>query len=86
MEKLRETFIKKYGIWEYILFGLGLVFLGRVGYEFVTISLEELTWDIIAILMVFVALGALLVGAPKTILDWGRKKVGLNQKNNGNNA
>ena len=77
MENLRETFLKKYGIWEYIFLILGLIFLFSVGKEIITRPWEEFTLPIIGVMVLFVSIGALLVAKPLTILDMARKRVGM---------
>lgn len=77
MTKLKETFLKKYGVWEYVLFLIGVGFLGRVLYSFIIADLKNLTIEEIGIMILFFALGALAIAAPLAILDLARKKVGL---------
>lgn len=84
-EKLRKSFLKEYGIWEYVLFGIGMIFLGRVGYEVIFLNIDEITWIIIGVLVLFLSLGALLVARPKSILDFARKRVGM-EISSGNDA
>tara|TARA_R110000823_G_scaffold309594_4_gene433980 strand:+ start:3574 stop:3852 length:279 start_codon:yes stop_codon:yes gene_type:complete len=74
MTALKETFLKKYGVWEYILFIMGLIVLGRTAYEIIVVNFNELTWEVIAIYILFILLGALLVGAPKYIVDIARNR------------
>lgn len=77
MGEIKETYLKKYGIWEYILLALGLVFLYSVGKEVVTREWEEFTIPIIGVMVLFLSLGALLIARPFAILEFARKKAGL---------
>ncbi len=81
--KIRQTFLKEYGIWEYVLFGIGLIFLGRVGYEVIILDFKEATWVYVGVLVLFLCLGILSVAAPKSILDFARKRVGMEVKTRG---
>lgn len=87
MDKIKETFLKKYGVWEYVLFLVGIAFLGRVVYSVVIADFKNMTWDEIGIITLFLALGVLAVAKPMAIADYARKKVGLekNKKNEGVN-
>ena len=77
---LKETFLKKYGVWEYVLFIVGLAFLGRVVYSVVIADFKNITWEEIAIIVFFFSLGVLSVSKPLSILDLARKKAGLEPK------
>ena len=80
MDKIRETFLKKYGIWEYLLFIVGLAILGRVVYSIVIADFKTMTWEEIGIIILFFALGVLAVAKPLALADYARKKVGLETK------
>lgn len=82
MENLKQNFLKKYGIWEYILLLLGLAFLYRVGEQVIIRPWEDFTLEIVGIMILFTALGSLLVAKPMAILDLARKKIGLDTKGN----
>lgn len=77
MGDIRETFMKKYGWGEYLLFILGATVLGYQVYSYVTNSLEGSALDGVA----FVC-GVFCVLAPMTLLDFARKKVGMETKSN----
>jgi hypothetical protein len=82
MEKLKETFLKKYGIWEYVLFLVGLAFLGRIVYSVIVADFKNMTWDEISAIILFFALGVLAISRPLAILELGRKQLGLKSKKN----
>ena len=77
MENIKETFLKKYGIWEYILFLIGLAFSGRVVYSFVIADFKTLTLEEIGIMILFLCLGILAFAAPLKLLEFARKRVGM---------
>lgn len=80
MGDLKETFIKKYGIGEYFLIILGLIFFYSVGKEVLTRPWESFTINIIGVLILFVSLGSLLIFKPMVILDIARKRFGMETK------
>lgn len=80
MGEIRENLINKYGIGEYILLVLGLFFLFSVGKEVVTRQWEDFTLPIIGIMLLFLSVGSLLVVKPMTILDFARKRIGMDTK------
>lgn len=80
MTNIKENLIKKYGVWEYILLILGLIFLFSVGKQVIVRPWEDFTLPIIGILILFTSIGSLLVAKPMTILDMARKRVGMETK------
>lgn len=80
MDKIRETFLKKYGVWEYVLFLVGLAILGRVVYSIIFADFKTMTWEEIGIITLFFAIGVLAVAKPLAIADYARKKAGLEIK------
>ena len=80
MEELKQNLLKKYGVWEYILLLLGLIFLFSVGKQVIMRPWEAFTLPIIGILILFTSIGFLLVAKPLTILDMARKRVGMETK------
>lgn len=72
---IRETFLKKYGIWEYIFLVAGLLILGTLVYWFMTKQLENSIYEGIALIV-----SIFMIAAPQSLLNWGRKKVGLKTK------
>ena len=72
MGKLRETFMKKYGLWEYVLFFGGLLIFGKLVYQFMTDTIDGDALDGIALV-----LSILMMGLPLAILEFARKKAGL---------
>ncbi len=74
------NWLKRYGIWEYLLFIFGGILLGRVGYEVITMEFEGVTWDVWLALLGIAAVGSLFVGRPLAILDFGRKRLGIQTK------
>ncbi|MBL87195.1 MAG: hypothetical protein CMO82_11115 [Winogradskyella sp.] len=85
MDKIRETFLKKYGVWEYVLFLVGIAILGRVVYSIIIADFKTMTWDEIGIIILFLSLGVLAVAKPLAIADYARKKVGLETKDKSKN-
>ena len=77
MEKFKETFLKKYGIWEYVFAVLGFLILFRVGKWFWLTNFEDYSWEVIGFVVLAMALGLMLMGAPLAMLEWARKKTGL---------
>jgi len=80
MGEIKENLINKYGIGEYILLVLGLFFLFSVGKEVITRQWEDFTLPIIGIMLLFLSVGSLLVVKPMTILDFARKRIGMDTK------
>lgn len=80
MGEIKENLINKYGIGEYILLVLGLFFLFSVGKEVITRQWEEFTLPIIGVMLLFLSVGSLLVVKPMTILDFARKRIGMDTK------
>ncbi len=60
--------LKKYGVWEYIVFLMGLIILSKLTHSFVTDTLENTTLNVIAFL-----LGLLLLAAPAKLVDLIKK-------------
>ncbi|XRE42207.1 hypothetical protein ACIVBQ_000411 [Tenacibaculum discolor] len=77
MNKLKETFLKKYGVWEYVVFFVGAVILGRVLFSIIVADFKNMTIEEIGVIILFLSLGIISVGAPLTILEFARKKAGL---------
>ena len=77
MTKLKETYLKKYGVWEYVLFVLGFIILLKTTITFWKSDMEALEWTTIGIMSFFIALGSLLISKPLTILDLARKRIGM---------
>tara|TARA_R110002167_G_scaffold284737_1_gene489827 strand:+ start:9130 stop:9375 length:246 start_codon:yes stop_codon:yes gene_type:complete len=73
---IRETFLKKYGVYEYVLFIVGLFISGRGVYDVIFLNLDALTWDAIAKIIALILFGALLIAAPKALVDIARNKFG----------
>jgi len=77
---MSENFLRKYGVWEYMLFIFGGILLGRTAYEIIMVNFEETNWEYWLINLGLASVGALFVGKPLSILDFGRKKLGLEPK------
>tara|TARA_R100000789_G_C2945718_1_gene133490 strand:- start:10 stop:255 length:246 start_codon:yes stop_codon:yes gene_type:complete len=77
MSNLKETFLKRYGVWEYVLFLIGLGMLGRVLYSVIIADFKNMTIEEIGVIILFFALGILAIAAPLTLLDFARKKAGM---------
>lgn len=81
MGDLKETFMKKYGVWEYLLFLGGALMFGRVIYMFMigryddAESIADLAVPIGAL-----ALSILMFAIPMTLIDAVRKKAGIETK------
>ena len=75
------NFLKKYGVWEYLVFVLGAVSLIKIGWLFWTDQLEASFLNGV----VFVV-SILMVAAPGIIVDAAKRKVGKNDsiKSNSN--
>lgn len=80
MGNIKETFIKKYGVWEYVLFLVGVVFVGRGGYDVISLNLIDLTWDALAKIISLILFGSLVMAMPKTIVDIAKKRFSSNSK------
>lgn len=72
MGSIKETFLNKYGIYEYIFLVMGVLILGTLTYWFMTKELEYSMGEGIALVV-----GVFAVGAPLSLLEWGRKKIGI---------
>jgi len=53
------NYIKKFGIWEYIFFGMGLLILGKLTYGFLIDTLEYSKLNLIALIF-----GVLAISMP----------------------
>ena len=77
MKSIKETFLKKYGVWEYVVFFVGAVILGRVLFSIIVADFKNMTIEEIGIIILFLSLGIIAIAAPLTILEFARKKAGL---------
>ena len=77
MGNIKETFLKKYGVWEYVLMIIGLLICYKPVEYIVTIDFEAASWPVIGIVVFFLLLGVLFIAAPLSILELARKKMGL---------
>lgn len=77
MRNLKQTFLKEYGIWEYVVFIVGLVLLGRVSYSIIVADFKNMTIEEIGVIVLFLAIGIIAVGSPLTMLEFARKKAGV---------
>ncbi|TDQ27619.1 hypothetical protein [Tenacibaculum caenipelagi] len=77
MKSLKETLLKKYGVWEYVVFLVGLGILSRVLYSIIIADFKNMTIEEIGIIILFLSLGIIAIAAPLTILEFARKKAGL---------
>ena len=72
MKEIKETFLRKYGIWEYILLVLGVFIEVKLAIDFWNddfgYSFNEIGASVF---------GILLIAFPLTLLDIIRKKTGL---------
>ncbi len=75
MGNIRENFVKRYGLGEYILFALGAIVLGYQVFSYMTDSLDGDMLD-----GVFALMGILSLLAPMSLLDFVRKRGGLETK------
>ncbi|MFC0605909.1 hypothetical protein [Winogradskyella pulchriflava] len=73
---IKETFLKKYGIWEYILFIFGIALAGRATYSMVVLNFKETSWLEIAFITTTFFLGVLAFSAPKFLVDLAKRKTG----------
>lgn len=81
MGNLKETFLKKYGVWEYVLIIIGILVCYSPIRYLILIDFENASWEVITIVIFVLLFGILLIAAPLSILDYGRKKLGLEPKN-----
>ena len=77
MKDLKETYLKKYGVWEYVLFLIGLALAGRSVYSIIIADFKTITAIEIGVIILFLCLGILSFAAPLTMLDIARKKAGM---------
>ena len=82
MGKISETFLKKYGIAEYVLFIAGIAIIGRVVYSLLIADFKTMTWAEIGVITFVMSIGILAVAAPKTMVDFAKKKTKLDNKDN----
>lgn len=74
MQKIKETFLKKYSVWEYIAFLGGLVLFGYAIREVVTESYENLN-----VVGVVALVGLVLMAAPMLYVKLFNHKTGLEE-------
>jgi hypothetical protein len=84
MVKIAESFLKKYGVWEYVLFLAGIIIVTRTVYSIVIADFKTTTWTEIGIITFVFSIGILAVAKPKTLVDLAKKKTGANIDNNKN--
>jgi hypothetical protein len=84
MVKIAESFLKKYGVWEYVLFLAGIIIVSRTVYSIVIANFKTTTWTEIGVIVFLFSLGVLAVSVPKTLVDLAKKKTGANIDNNKN--
>ncbi len=85
MKNLKETFLKKYGVPEYVLFLVGLAILSRVVYSIIIADFKDMTWTEIGIITLFLCLGVLAVAKPLAIIEYAKKKAGIETSENKQN-
>lgn len=73
---IKETFLKKYGVAEYIVMLAGLCVIARGVYSFIVLNLRVATWDEIAKVCFVFSLGLLACCAPNKLITWSGKLVG----------
>ena len=74
MNKIRDSFLHKYGVWEYILFIVGLMLIAKTTHSFIVADFHIMTWNEIGMIILVFLLGTLAMAAPKAILDAARSK------------
>ncbi|MDO6808077.1 hypothetical protein Q4603_05640 [Zobellia galactanivorans] len=84
MTKIKENFLKKYGIGEYLLAALGMLFLFNVSRELWEIRIADMEWDTIFKLVVLTSFGALLQFYPLAVTEFVRKQFGMPTKSDNN--
>ncbi|WP_109852801.1 hypothetical protein [Aquimarina sp. AU58] len=72
-----RNLLQKYGVWEYVLFVIGLLVLGKLTYDFLFNTLEYSVLNGIAFVV-----GVLLIAAPATLVKAAKQKLGQNGKAN----
>ena len=77
MDRLKVSFLQKYGAYEYVLFMLGIMILSVWAKWLWESNFKELTWSEIGVSTFFFTLGSVCLASPLSILEWGRKKLGL---------
>lgn len=80
MGNLKETFIKKYGIPEYIVLLAGVAILGRGVYSLIILNLKDTSWEEIAMIVFIFCIGLIACLAPLSLLDFARKRLGMETK------
>lgn len=72
---IKESFLQRHLIWQYIFFILGLLLFAKCGKEF---WLLDFSADNTAFLIVFgfgIAIGGLLMASPIFIRNWAKNKI-----------
>ncbi|HEA19944.1 hypothetical protein LCGC14_0943620 [marine sediment metagenome] len=75
MGNLRETFLKKYGVAEYVLFIFGVIGCTKVTKDFWNDAIVDNYYAIGALI-----LSVVLMTVPYTLVEYFRKKLGLETK------
>jgi hypothetical protein len=77
---IKETFLKKYGVAEYIVMLAGLCIIARGVYSLIVLNLKDTSWEEITMIVFIFCIGFLACYAPMTLADFARTKVGLEPK------
>jgi len=81
MKKALEN-IKNYGIAEYLITIVGVIFLYKVSEYVIIHSIKDMEYDEIAILFFILCIGSICVSKPLTIVSIAKKRIGSNNKLN----
>ncbi len=68
-----KNILRKYSVWEYVFFIIGLSILGKITYSFIKDTLENTVLNGIALIV-----GILLLAAPSTLVEIVKKKANEN--------
>lgn len=74
------THFKKYGLPEWLVFLAGAAILLRAVYSMVIVNFKDTTWEEIALMILFLSIGIVALMAPLTLVDFARKKIGMETK------
>ncbi|MGE5944597.1 MAG: hypothetical protein ACM31G_09685 [Flavobacteriales bacterium] len=77
---IKETFLKKYGVSEYLVLLAGLCIMARAVYSLIMLNLKATSWEEIAMIISIFCLGFLAVKAPFALLEFSRARLGMETK------
>ena len=75
MKDIRKSFLEEYGIYEYLIFLLGVIIASGATYKMLTLDTKDTTWLELGFITTIFFIGILAFSAPKYLVDIAKKKI-----------